>query len=96
MTGQIKVGSVVFSKSGRDSGKFFVCVKVLDAKFVLLCDGEIHKLNKPKKKNIKHLKPNGEILETVKDKLFEDKKIFDSEIRKSLRPYNELTKTEEN
>lgn len=49
------VGRVVMSKAGRDKGKFFVVHSVIDEKNVLLVDGKLRKLNKLKKKKLKHL-----------------------------------------
>jgi len=47
-------GSIVISKAGHDKGEYFVILKSVD-EYVYLMDG-IHKtLEKPKKKNIKHV-----------------------------------------
>ena len=51
----IKIGQLVRSKAGRDKGRFFSVVKIIDDQFVLICDGELRRLEKPKKKKIKHL-----------------------------------------
>ena len=91
----MEIGAVVLSRRGRDKGHYFVCVKVPGESEILIADGELHKLKKPKKKNIKHVKPNGAMLEKVKEKLNAGKKVFDSEIRKGLRPFNEKTEEKE-
>ncbi len=49
------VGRLVVSKAGRDKGKPFVIIKVINDRFVLLADGELRKVDNPKIKNIKHL-----------------------------------------
>lgn len=49
------LGKVVISKSGRDMGKAFVIVDVLNERYVIICDGDIRKIENPKKKNIRHL-----------------------------------------
>ena len=51
------VGSVVRSKCGRDRKRIFLIVGVCDdgSGRVLLADGELHPLSKPKKKNLSHL-----------------------------------------
>ena len=90
----IEVGAVVLSRQGRDKGNYFICVKVGGETEVFLADGEIHKLQKPKRKNVKHVKPNGIIAEAVKEKFAAGKKVFDSEVRKFLRPFNEAVKAE--
>jgi ribosomal protein L14E/L6E/L27E len=70
------LGSVVMSKSGRDSGNFFAIVKLVDAEYVMISDGEIRKIEKPKKKKIKHLRPNGEILSKIAVKLQKGKQFI--------------------
>jgi len=49
------LGKVVISKSGRDMGKAFVVIGILNERFLLICDGDIRKIENPKKKNIRHL-----------------------------------------
>ncbi len=51
----LEIGIVVKSLKGRDKEKYF-CVVGIDEKSVLICDGKEHKLEKPKQKNLKHLK----------------------------------------
>ena len=49
-------GRVVVSTQGHDAGRWYAVVSVLDERNLLLVDGEIRKLAKPKKKQVKHLK----------------------------------------
>jgi len=49
------LGLVVVSKRGRDKGKPAVVTGWLDGDFLLTADGKRRPLNKPKKKNMKHL-----------------------------------------
>jgi ribosomal protein L14E/L6E/L27E len=46
---------VVISKSGRDQGRMFVIVKVVNERFVMIVDGDLRKIENPKLKNIRHL-----------------------------------------
>lgn len=87
MSTEITQGSVVYSVKGRDKGSCYVCVAVVDESFVYISDGKLHKLSKPKKKNIKHLKPTGHTLDVIARKLKENSKIFDSELNSSLRNF---------
>ena len=50
----IEKGNIVKSLSGHDKGGFFVCLDA-DEKFAIIADGKERKLEKPKKKNLKHL-----------------------------------------
>ena len=44
------------SLMGHDKGRLYLIVKVIDADFVLVCDGKVRKTDSPKKKRFKHLK----------------------------------------
>jgi ribosomal protein L14E/L6E/L27E len=85
----VNIGSVVFSKVGRDGGRYYIVVKIGDPDFVFIADGEYRKIEKPKLKKIKHLRDSGVVLEKLKNKFIENKTVFDAEIRSALRPYNE-------
>lgn len=47
-------GSIVKAIAGRDSGKFFM-VMTVDGTEAFIVDGKTRKLEKPKKKKLKHL-----------------------------------------
>lgn len=78
-------GKVVLSKMGRDKDKLFCVVGILDEEFVLIADGKYRKLNKPKKKRWKHLRPLPVDFTAITEKLREGKKIFDSELASALK-----------
>lgn len=48
-------GDVVLSKAGRDKGRAFVVFEVVDSDYVLLVDGRLRTLDRPKKKKRMHL-----------------------------------------
>ncbi len=50
------VGSVVLAKAGRDAGRLFVVLDVIDDAYLMLCDGKLRKVEKPKKKKIRHVR----------------------------------------
>lgn len=52
---EIKKGCVVKSISGRDAERFYLVVKVEDG-FLWIADGKIRPLERPKRKNPKHLR----------------------------------------
>ena len=56
------VGQLVCSKAGRDKCYFMVVVKEED-NFVYVCDGKERPLERPKRKNIKHLSFTNTILD---------------------------------
>lgn len=49
-------GSVVISTAGRDKGRKMVVYRVIDPEYVLVVDGDLRKIERPKRKKIKHIK----------------------------------------
>ena len=69
-------GGVVQSVQGRDLGKYYVITEVLTGGFVLVADGKTRTLERPKKKNLKHLRltPRNLFKEgIVRDKSFDNR-----------------------
>ena len=58
-------GLVVCSKAGRDSGRYFIVLEILSPEYVLIADGQKHRLAHPKKKKVKHLKLTEDVLESI-------------------------------
>lgn len=85
----IEIGSIVYSKAGRDKGNFFVVIAI-DGEYAFICDGDLRKTEKPKKKKLKHLKVINEKSEFVVDRLVKTGRITNSEIRKSLAQYRQI------
>ena len=84
----IVVGSVVFSRAGRDKGNFFVVTEIVDDTFIRMCDGDIRKLDRTKLKKIKHVKNTGDVMDNIAEKLTNGTKVYDAEIYSALRRYN--------
>lgn len=83
----IDIGSVVYSKAGRDKGNCYLVIDNVGNNYFLVADGKARTLAKPKMKNSRHLKTKGVVLNTIKDKLLAGKQVFDSEIKSALRAY---------
>lgn len=49
------IGRVAYSKAGRDFKRPFVIVGILNEQYVSIVDGGLRKVEKPKKKKMKHL-----------------------------------------
>lgn len=84
ITDDISIGQVVISKRGRDSSRKFVVLEKLDEQYVLICDGDLRKLDKPKKKKIKHVNVTNTVLQELKNKIVKKERINNSYIRKQL------------
>lgn len=79
-----EVGTVVLSRAGRDAGRYFVVVGRVDAQYVLIADGDLRKLQNPKKKKLKHLDVKPVTLPSVREKLTRGSGLWDAEIRRDL------------
>ncbi len=76
---RIVEGMIVLSDAGHDKDRFGVVLR-LDGGFAYIADGKYATITKPKRKNLKHLKPTSEIL----DLSFCD---TDKKIRAACWPY---------
>lgn len=84
----ITVGQVVRSRAGRDKGRIFLVLNIIDEQNVLIIDGDLRKLDNPKQKKLKHLIVYNTVLSELKDKLDSKTEINNSYIRKLLEPLN--------
>lgn len=81
------VGRIVYSKAGRDSGKFMVVIASSEGS-VLVCDGKERPLERPKLKNLKHISLTSGYL---KEESFSTNRA----IRKALKQYEAQSIKEE-
>ena len=51
----LEIGCIVESAAGKDKDRYFCVVEIKDG-YCFLRDGKIHRLEKPKCKNIKHVR----------------------------------------
>ncbi|MDR3294025.1 MAG: KOW domain-containing RNA-binding protein [Clostridiales bacterium] len=88
----IPVGAIVYSKAGRDKGRYYVVVKTAEnLEFVYIADGELRKLERPKIKKEKHLRDTKFVIEKLAEKFTGGKVVHNAEVRSALRPYNDKT-----
>ena len=69
---------------GRDKGLYFIVVEVSD-NYVYLVDGSVRKIDKPKKKKIKHIELTNLYDENIAMKIKNKHKITNQDIKKALR-----------
>ena len=80
---KMEPGRVVLSTQGRDEGRYFIVLKVIDENFVLMADGLTRKIDHPKKKKVKHLRPKP-IVVNVDGATLPNKHLQDSDLRRVL------------
>ncbi len=78
------IGRIVYSKAGRDKDKYFMIFDVLNEEFVYLVDGDLRRLERPKKKKIKHLIFTDKFCDEVKDIILKGKRLNDATVRKAI------------
>lgn len=84
----IQIGQYVRSKAGRDKNHVFIVIDVLDHEYVLLTDGDVRRLERPKKKKIKHLFEFAQISDVVREKIEDSKKLTNLMIRKEIEKFD--------
>ena len=82
----INESDIVISLNGRDEGKYFFVLGVED-EFVLLADGKGRKIEKPKRKKLKHIKFAAKSECRVSEKIRNNEKITNSDLRRALAQY---------
>lgn len=84
---EYSVGQIVYSKSGRDKGLAFIVVSV-EGDYLYLADGDLRKLEQPKRKKIKHVQGTNCINIELKEKLVTGSYIQNAQIHNALKEYN--------
>jgi len=78
---QLKIGSLVKSKAGRDADKYYIVLKI-ENEYCYLSDGKTRKIDCPKKKNTKHLTVFKQVANIGNMKDSDIKKFISGEIKK--------------
>ena len=79
------IGRVVLAKTGRDAGKFFVIVGIIDNNYVYIANGKNRKIEKPKLKKLKHLNFTNVSAEEVISSLLRKEPITNANINKIIK-----------
>ena len=82
---QVRIGQVVRSKSGRDCGRYFVVVDKEGNSIVYLVDGDMRRVEAPKKKNVKHIQLTSHFISTTQQSV---KELSNRHIRSVLSEFD--------
>lgn len=85
----LSIGQVVRSLAGRDKGHLFLVIEKVDDRHVVVSDGKYRKVDKGKKKKVKHLKKTNYIVYELQKILEENGSMSDAQIRRYLKDYQE-------
>ncbi len=80
------IGKLAISKSGHDKGQLYVIVGE-DERNLYLADGVLKTIDRPKKKNKKHVQPILRIPAEVEAILSSEKELKDLEMKRALKCY---------
>ena len=80
---QIEKSDIVVSLNGRDAGKLFYVLEI-EGEYSFLADGKVRRVEKPKRKKLKHIKLERKDMSRVSEKIKSGEKVTNSEIRRSL------------
>lgn len=81
---ELSIGQYVRSKAGRDADRVFIVIGIVDEQFVHIADGDLRRVDRPKRKKIKHLAKFNRISEEVRAKVSEGDSISNALIRREI------------
>ena len=84
------IGRAAFSKAGRDKGKLFIVVGIVDEDFVLIADGDLRPAERPKKKRLKHLRFVDQTADAIVEKINSGSRGVSADLRQVIREVKEL------
>ena len=79
-------GQVVYSKSGHDKGLPFIVISV-EGEYLYIVDGKRRRLDKPKRKKIKHIQKTNYVDEHIAKHIQENGYLHDADIDKTHKNY---------
>ncbi|MFO7263089.1 MAG: hypothetical protein A6D91_00785 [Bacillaceae bacterium G1] len=94
-----KPGQVVLVTRGKHAGTYAVVIKIEPDRFVWIADGDKRRFDKPKKKNLRHIRPMPYVDEKVARQLQETGRVSNAMLRFAIRTfisYHESKPNEEN
>lgn len=83
----------MYSRAGRDKGRMFVIVGLVNDNFVLLSDGDLRKMEDPKVKNLKHIHFTNMTADKVLEYLLKGEIPGNHVVRKNLKVLLEARET---
>lgn len=87
---EIEKSSIVKSLAGHDKGNIFYVIDT-QGEYVLLADGKGRKIERPKRKKLKHVALEAKIESRVSNKLRNGDKVLNSELRRELAEYSQTS-----
>lgn len=86
-------GQLAISRFGHDKGRIYVILKE-EADSVFLADGRLKSLEKPKKKNKKHIQVIKKLSGNIMELLSSDREFGNEEIKRAIKLYQKASNEE--
>lgn len=83
------IGSVVEVIQGRDAGLVAIVVGHIEGSFVLVADGSIRRSDRPKKKNLLHIRSLRYVAHDIASKLSHGEHVGNAQLRYAVRTFVE-------
>ncbi|MBO5165003.1 MAG: KOW domain-containing RNA-binding protein [Lachnospiraceae bacterium] len=81
------IGRLAFSKAGHDKGTVYIIIGE-DAENVYVCDGELKPVERPKKKNKRHIQPIYKGCdEDLRERLKNKQPVRNEEIKRAIKVF---------
>jgi len=82
-----EIGQIVQILQGREADQYAIVINIVDDRFVLLADGEKRKYDRPKKKNLNHVKAMNFISPEVQNSLLETGRVTNGKLRFAISKF---------
>lgn len=92
--GAAQIGLLVRSTRGRDRGRCYLVVEIESETIVRVADGDLRRVESPKRKNTRHIKSCGVIAGEIQDKALDGKRVTNADVRKELKSLLEKLESE--
>ena len=85
---EINKSDIVLSIAGRDQGKLFYVIET-DGAYVRIANGKDRRLEKPKRKKLKHVRKVPRAGSRIAEKLASGEKVLNRELRRDLAQFSQ-------
>ncbi|WP_067621103.1 KOW domain-containing RNA-binding protein [Alicyclobacillus acidiphilus] len=83
------LGCLVEVMQGRDAGLIAVVVGQVEGKYLLIADGSVRRSDKPKKKNVAHVRKLSYVATDIAERLQSDGHVTNAQLRYAVRTFLE-------
>ena len=84
---EYSIGMFARSLAGHDKTKLYLISKI-EGEYVYLVDGEIRTIDRPKKKKIKHIQIDYQVMDSIKTKLEAKDPLRNEDIKRAIKLKN--------